>query len=99
MWQNGLETLTFTTGEGCPALLSCFTLVQVWTNNGTLRQDTLVTDGSESLFFPAVSADERGDLTSRRRLTLRAPAIRGRSCSVNRGTSLGRPSDRVSPPS
>ncbi|MGA8543330.1 MAG: hypothetical protein WB947_07345 [Thermoplasmata archaeon] len=62
-WQNDLETLTFSTGTGCPTGESCLGLVQLWTNNSTLRQDLLVTSASDDLFYPAASADAEGDLT------------------------------------
>ena len=62
-WQNDLETLTFSTGTGYPTGESCLGLVQLWTNNSTLRQDLLVTSASDDLFYPAASADAEGDLT------------------------------------
>jgi hypothetical protein len=63
LWWSGLETLTFSTGTGCSGSESCLGLVQVWTVNGTLRQDLLITSASDDLFYPSASADARGDLT------------------------------------
>ncbi|MCI4352107.1 MAG: hypothetical protein L3K14_01785 [Thermoplasmata archaeon] len=61
VWQNGLETVTFTTGTGC-TIHSCIRLEQMWTGNSTLRQDIVIT-ATEYIFYPAASVDSRGDLT------------------------------------
>ncbi len=60
VWQNQLETLTFT--SGCSGL-SCGRVEQVWDTNGTLRQDFSLFLSGGYVFYPAASVDSRGDIT------------------------------------
>jgi hypothetical protein len=63
LWQDGVETLVFATGTGCPSSLGCIDLVQVSTASGILRQDLSIGGSSFALFDPSVGADAQGDLT------------------------------------
>jgi hypothetical protein len=63
IWENGRETLVFSTGTGCESSASCVTLVQVDTTTGALRQDLAVGSPDYAMFDPSVAADADGDLT------------------------------------